>query len=126
MCVVLNPMAGSAERKAWKEMLTKWKNAKSGLHFYSNLFGISNNWIVFVIPNGDGLDHVNGIKKDFVLGLRLLQKPFSVGNESNDRMSVKCMYKVMLIVDDEEIEFEEEALFNYADYSWFAKKYLYA
>ena len=24
MCVVLNPMAGSQERKAWKEMLTKW------------------------------------------------------------------------------------------------------
>ena len=93
-----------------EELLEEWKLAKPGEKYQSDSFGVGGNWCLSMLPNGEDWTAVGFV----ILGLDSLR--MSVKPE----FTIECVYKLTLVVDGEELEFEEEAEFSYHDndYAW--------
>ena len=90
-------------------ILKQWKNARVGQRFYSDTFGVGGNWCMLSAPNGDGKDNTG----DFVLAVRLLRLDDGI------HYNVVCQYELKMIIDGEEIAFDEPAEFRMDQSFWY-------
>ena len=95
----------------WKidaEMLKEWKIAPIGQRYYSKAFGVGGNWCLWIAPKADRSER----KDNVILALMLLRV------SDGACYDVICQYKMRMICDGEESEYEEPAEFQMDSSFW--------